>query len=103
MKKCDLYICSSRREGFSTAVTEALVVGIPVVSTECSGAKELLGDNNEFGIVVENSTRGIYEGMKKMLTDSQTLQHYKEQAIIRGESFSKERTVKSVEDMLEKL
>ena len=44
--RCDLYVCSSRREGFSTAVTEALIVGTPVVSTNCSGAKELLGDNN---------------------------------------------------------
>ena len=31
--RCDLYVCSSRREGFSTAVTESLIVGTPVVST----------------------------------------------------------------------
>lgn len=43
VKKADLYVCSSRREGFSTAVTEALIVGTPVVSTNCSGAYELLG------------------------------------------------------------
>ena len=33
--KCDLFVCSSLREGFSTAVTESLVVGTPVVSTLC--------------------------------------------------------------------
>ena len=49
VSKCDLYICSSRREGFSTAVTEALILGIPVVSTDCSGARELLGQNDEYG------------------------------------------------------
>ena len=65
MSKCDLYVCSSRREGFSTAVTEALVIGTPVVSTKCSGATELLGENNEFGIVVENSEEGIYYGHKR--------------------------------------
>ena len=52
--KADLFVCSSRREGFSTAVSEALVLGVPVVSTNCSGAYELLGENNEFGIVTEN-------------------------------------------------
>lgn len=103
VKRCDLYVCSSRREGFSTAVTEALVVGTPVVSTNCSGAKELLGDHNEYGIVVENSTEGVYDGMKKMLTDSHMLQYYKEQAALQGERFSKDRTVKAVEDMIEKL
>lgn len=97
---CDLYVCSSRREGFSTAVTESLVVGTPVVSTNCSGAKELLGENNEYGIVVENSEEGIYEGMKKMLSDKELLQHYRAQAKLRGSYFSKEKTVKAIEDML---
>lgn len=96
----DLYVCSSRREGFSTAVTEALIIGTPVVSTDCSGAKELLGENNEYGIVVENSTEGIYQGMKKMLSDAKLLAHYKEQAKIRGSFFSRDKTVKAVEEML---
>jgi len=101
--KADLYVCSSRREGFSTAVTEALVVGTPVVSTNCSGAKELLGEKDEYGIVTENSTEGIYEGMKRMLSDPALLAHYKQQAKIRGSFFSREKTVKAVEEMLEGL
>jgi Glycosyltransferase len=101
--RCDLYICSSRREGFSTAVTEALIVGIPVVSTDCSGAKELLGEHNEYGLVVENSEEGIYEGMKRMLSDPELLTHYKKQAALRGQSFSREETVKGVESLLDYL
>ncbi|MBQ5900346.1 MAG: glycosyltransferase, partial [Clostridia bacterium] len=27
---CDLFVCSSYREGFSTAATESLIVGTPV-------------------------------------------------------------------------
>lgn len=103
VSRCDLYVCSSHREGFSTAVTEALVVGTPVVSTDCSGAKELLGDNNEYGIVVENSEEGIYQGMKKMLSDPALLAHYKEKAKERGSFFSREQTVKAVEAMLDNL
>lgn len=103
LSKNDLYICSSRREGFSTAVTEALVLGIPVVSTHCSGAKELLGENNEYGIVTENSTEGIYEGLKTMLSDENKLKYYKKQAEWRGSFFSKENTVKAVEEFLDSL
>lgn len=99
----DLYVCSSRREGFSTAVTEALIVGTPVVSTDCSGAKELLGENNEYGIVVENSIKGIYQGMKKMLSNNELLSHYKEQAKIRGSFFSCENTINAVEEMLDNI
>lgn len=99
VKNADLYVCSSRREGFSTAVTEALIVGTPVVSTNCSGAYELLGDNNEYGIVTENDEDALYEGIKKILTEENLLQHYRKQAKIRGQRFSTEKTVKAVEDM----
>jgi len=103
VSKCDLYVCSSRREGFSTAVTEALIVGVPVISTDCSGAKELLGENNEYGIVVENSEEGIYTGIKCCLGNSELLAYYKKQAKGRGQFFSREKTVKAVEEMLLKL
>lgn len=101
--RCDLYVCSSRREGFSTAVTEALIVGTPVVSTDCSGAKELLGEHDEYGLVVENSAEGVYDGMKKMLSDPALLAHYKEKAKERGSFFSREKTVRAVEEMLDNL
>ncbi len=100
VKNCDLYVCSSHREGFSTAVTEALVVGTPVVSTCCSGAYELLGYNNEYGIVTENNEEGIYNGLKMMLTDEKLLAHYKKQAEVRGEKFSTENTVNAVSNMI---
>ena len=96
----DLFVCSSRREGFSTAVTEALVLGIPVVSTNCSGAYELLGENNEYGLVTENNEEALYQGIKKMLDDSALLEHYQNQAAKRGRCFSTEETVRAVEDML---
>ena len=103
VSRCDLYVCSSHREGFSTAVTEALIVGTPVVSTNCSGAKELLGDNNEYGIVTQNSEEGIYQGMKRMLSDPELLGHYKKQAKLRGSFFSRTETVRAVDEMLEGL
>lgn len=103
VKKADLYVCSSRREGFSTAVTETLIVGTPVVSTNCSGAYELLGENNEYGIVTENNEDALYEGIKKMLTTPDLLEAYAVKAKERGKAFSTEKTVKAVEEMLENL
>ena len=101
VSRCDLYVCSSRREGFSTAVTEALIVGTPVVSTNCSGAKELLGENNEYGLVVDNSEAGVYAGMKKMLSNPALLAHYKEKAKERGGFFSREQTLNTTQRFLE--
>lgn len=100
VKNCDLYVCSSRREGFSTAVTEALVIGTPVVSTNCSGALELLGEKNEYGIVTENNEEALYQGIKEMLTIEKGLEYYKKMAQERGKKFDTEKTVSEVEKML---
>lgn len=97
--KADLFVCSSYREGFSTAVTESLIVGTPVVSTNCSGAYELLGENNEYGIVTENTEDSLFQGIKKLLINPLLLKEYKTKAVERGKEFSKERTVKAVENM----
>lgn len=96
----DLYVCSSRKEGFSTAVTEALIVGTPVVSTDCSGAKELLGYNNEYGIVTENNEDSLFEGILDMLQSDGKLEYYKQKAAERGKKFETQSTVKAVEKML---
>lgn len=101
IKQNDLYVCSSRREGFSTAVSEALILGLPVVSTNCSGAYELLGHHNEYGIVTENNTESLYRGLKDLLAHPEKLQFYKSQAELRGNFFSTDNTVKAVEQFLD--
>ncbi len=101
--KCDLFVCASHSEGFSTAATEALIVGTPVCTVEVSGMKEMLGENNEYGIVTDNDEEALYRGIKKLLDDPDLLAHFKKQAALRGKDFSTENTVKAVEDMLENL
>lgn len=98
--KCDLFVCASYAEGFSTAATEALIVGTPVCTVEVSGMKEMLGENNEYGLVVENDEKALYQGIKKLLDDPELLRHYKEKAIDRGKLFSTAKTVQAVQDML---
>lgn len=80
LQHSDLFVCSSVSEGYSTAVTEALIIGLPVVTTACSGMDELL-DNGTYGTVTENDEGALYEGVKRCFTQSDLLNTYKEQAI----------------------
>jgi glycosyltransferase involved in cell wall biosynthesis len=103
VSKCDLFVCASHAEGFSTAATEALIVGTPVCTVEVSGMKEMLGENNEWGIVTENDEEALYRGIKKLLDDSELLAQYQEKAAQRGKTFSTANTVRAVEEMLRNL
>lgn len=98
--KCNLFVCASFAEGFSTAATEALIVGTPVCTVEVSGMKEMLGENDEWGIVTDNDEEALYQGIKRLLDDPVLLAYYKEKAAERGKMFSTVNTVKAVEDML---
>ncbi len=100
VSKCDLFVCSSFAEGFSTAATEALIVSTPVCTTEVSGMKEMLGENNEWGIVTENTDEALYEGIKSLVSNPDLLKHYKAKAEERGKFFTTEATVKATEEFL---
>lgn len=54
MSKMNLFVCSSRAEGFSLVIAESLILGVPVISMNCSGPNELIG-NNECGILCDSN------------------------------------------------
>lgn len=99
MSRCDVFVCASFAEGFSTATTEALILGIPVCAVEVSGMRELLG-NSKYGLITENSEEALYKGIKYLLENPEILSYYKTQARLRSEKFSVEKTVNAVEEML---
>lgn len=87
MSRADVIACSSSYEGFSTAITEAVILGKPVVTTDCFGMREILGDS-EFGLITENEDEAFYMGLKKMLEDPQLRERYADRAAERGKAFS---------------
>ena len=101
MYAADILVCSSIFEGFSTFVTEGLILGKPIVTTDVSGMHELLGDS-EYGLITANDDEAFYEGVKRMLTEPGLLEHYAEQAKIRGRDFKQEKLAKDTEAFFER-
>lgn len=94
----DLFVCSSISEGFSTAITEALILGLPVVSTEVSGVREQL--NNGCGIVTENNEDSLFNGVKYLVTHRDELDEMSRRATERGKEFRLDMAMKNIESVL---
>lgn len=103
VRKADLFVCSSLHEGFCTAVTESLIVGTPVITTMCSGMEELLGVNQEYGIIVDNDEEALYEGVRELLRNDEMLSHYSLKAMERGRQFITENTIAEIEKFFDSL
>lgn len=92
----DMIVCSSRYEGFSTVVTEALILGKVIVTTPCTGMEELLGDS-EYGFITEDSVEGIYTGIKSILDSKQLEEKYLLASVNRGKDFRKTKIIQETE------
>lgn len=96
----DVYVCSSYAEGYSTAVSESVALNVPVITTECSGMREIFGEN-ECGIICENSKDGLYNAMKKVLNDPSLLKKFSAEEKKRANDFSLKKRMKAIEDFIE--
>lgn len=100
IKSCDIFISSSYSEGMSSVVVEALALGKPIIATNCAGMSEILGPNNEYGIIVDNSEHGLKEGLLKLIQNPQLRKFYANQAIDGIAKFRPERAVEQFEKLI---
>ncbi|MDR0686702.1 MAG: glycosyltransferase [Dysgonamonadaceae bacterium] len=98
----DVFVLSSFNEALPVVVAEAMVLCRPIVSTNVAGADELLG-NGRFGILTENSEDGVYDGLKKMLTDSVLRKHFEEELNKNQDKFIFTSDVHNIEEKLLKM
>lgn len=90
MNASDMIVCSSRAEGFSTVLTEAVILGIPVISTDCAGVRELFG-NAMCGRITNNNEEALYDAITAVLKNPECLLEYKKNTLERSNSFSLEK------------
>ena len=100
LREADIYVCASYIEGYSTAVTEALIIGKPIITTNCSGMNEIL-ENGTYGLIVENNENALYNGIKEIILNSNLRKNYENLAIKRREYFNIDRQLKEVNEIFE--
>lgn len=99
IRDADLLVCSSYYEGYNLTVAEALILDTPVLSTRCTGPCEIL-DNGKYGMIVDNSEEGLYQGLKTLYENPDMLREYGEKAKQRQDFFDEEKTLKQILDLI---
>ncbi|WP_321947276.1 glycosyltransferase [Paraburkholderia sp. J10-1] len=67
----DLFVCSSRREGFGNVIVEAMSFGLPVVATRCPHGPEEILTNGQYGLLVGvDDVRSLANAMVESLTSA---------------------------------
>ncbi|MCM1140351.1 MAG: glycosyltransferase [Muribaculum sp.] len=103
ISKADLNVCSSYTEGFSGTVSEATILGIPTLTTDCAGMQEILGNNNEYGIIVENTDEGLYAGLLDIFENPEKLVSYHSAVQNRIDFFNPKNTIQQTELLLDNI
>jgi glycosyltransferase involved in cell wall biosynthesis len=70
----DLFILTSRREGLPNSILEAMALGVPVVTTDVAGTKELVVHGQTGFVLPQGDVQGIAQAMLTLLDDTQLRQ-----------------------------
>lgn len=71
---CDLYVQTSRFEGFGITLAEAKMFHKPIVTTNFDAVGAQF-ENEKNGLIVDISAEAIADGIQRMLTDTELREH----------------------------
>lgn len=103
LKSSDVFVLPSRTEGKPMAVTEAQILGLPVIITDYASAREQVEDGVD-GIIAgdpsdEAVTGAITGALRSILQHPERLAAMKEQ--VRQKEFSSDRTLQNFHELIQ--
>ena len=92
--------CPSLVEGLSTVVLESLILKKAIITTDCPGMKELLGEN-QYGIVCDNNEDTITYMTEKVLCIPSLQKQYESALLNYPFEFELKKSIYQIENLLD--
>ena len=92
LQKCDVFVLSSKWEGFPLSILEAMCVGLPVIASDCKyGPREIIG-NNTYGILFPvGDYNKLAESLISLLRDKKKRNYYAKKSKERHQKYLNDR------------
>ncbi len=96
----DVFVMSSVSEALPTALCEAMILGKPVVVTNCSGCRELVAEGR-YGLMAEPDSQSLADNMTQYADNQSVVDYYTQQSKIKSKEFNDSVILKSYYSIFE--
>lgn len=97
VKSSDAFLMCSRYEPFGLVILEAMILDVPVISTDVASIREIMNEN--YGIITENTEEGLYRALVAIIDNKNLLIKFKEN--LKKYNYDITNIIKQIENLLD--